>query len=518
MSVLAATDIARAIFAVPPFPGATPAEMVRPGKADAADRVSAPQLIDAFRAHQVGGAFWQYTAGPGLMADPWADDHAAPRHVRAGDPHALLLAMAGQPLRIEGEGPFAMLAEINPGSTEIEALLRVLVQRHLLTDIRYHDPFTGAPTSPIALLETLAGWRDLIEANRPLAAAFGFAHWKRDTVDPLLWGGHAIPFLPARASELDKLPPDAAIAVWKARVPPTFLDHLERGPWRIVEVEDGFIRSAGLGADCVPPLSIVVDNLGVHYDPLRPSRLEAMLAAGSFTQRDIARARQLREWLVRAGVSKYGVGNGPALPRPGGGRRHILVTGQVEDDRSVQFGAGAVRTNLALLQAVRALEPRAWIIYRPHPDVEAGHRRGVIPAQTALQYADSIDAASPISALIAMVDEVHVITSLAGFEALLQGKAVTTHGTPFFAGWGLTRDLAPASPRRGVSRTLDELVAAVLLRYPRYLDPATNLPATAEILVMRLLSGVHRQNSALVPLRRLVGRAKRVIAHLVGIR
>ncbi|HWJ70430.1 MAG TPA: hypothetical protein VNS79_10325 [Sphingobium sp.] len=512
------SDIARAIFAVPPFPGATPADMVRPGEPEAAHRVSATQLIAAFRTYRVGGAFWQYTAGPGLTTDPWAD-HSARHHVRAGDAHALLAAIAGQALRIDGEGPFAMLAGITPGSPEMDALLRVLVQRHLLTGIRYHDPFTGQPTSPIALLEILMDWRDLIEANRPLVAAFGFAHWKRDTVDPLLWGGHAIPFLPARMGELDKLPPDAAIAVWKARVSPTFLDHLERGPWRIVEVEDGFIRSAGLGADCVPPLSIVVDDLGVHYDPLRPSRLEAMLVAGHVSAINLARARRLREWLVRDGISKYGVASGAALPRPGGGRRHILVTGQVEDDRSVQFGAGgAVRTNLALLQTVREREPRAWIIYRPHPDVEAGHRRGAIPPQTALQYADSIDAASPISALIAMVDEVHVITSLAGFEALLHGKAVTTHGTPFFAGWGLTQDLALASPRRGVTRTLDELVAAVLLRYPRYLDPVTNLPATAEILVMRLLSGIHRQNSALVPLRRLVGRAKRTVAHLLGVR
>ena len=511
------TDVARTLFAPPPFPGASPAAMVRAGAAEGAHHVTADQLIAAFRAHKVGGAFWQYAAGPGLVADPWSGT-PAPHPLRAGDPQALLAAIAGQPIVIEGEGPFAALAGIAPASPEMEALLRVLVQRHLLTGIRYHDPFTGEPSSPLALLATLAGWRDLIEANRPLAAAFGFAHWKRDTVDPLLWGGHAVPFLPARISELDRLAPDAVIAVWKARVSPAFLDRLERGPWRIVEVEDGFIRSAGLGADCVPPLSIVVDDLGVHYDPLRPSRLEQMLATGSFSRAELGRAQRLRDWLVSSGISKYGVAGEAALPRPGGGRRHILVTGQVEDDRSVQFGSNSVRTNLALLQKVRQDAPRAWIIYRPHPDVEAGHRRGAIPPQTALRYADSVDAASPISALIAMVDEVHVITSLAGFEALLHGKAVTIHGTPFFAGWGLTRDLGAPSPRRGVARTLDELVAAVLLRYPRYLDPVTNLPATAEILVMRLLSGVHRQNNALVPLRRLVGRAKRTLAHLIGVR
>ncbi len=472
-------------------------------------------LIAALRKHRVGGPFWLQSENAGI--NPWSK--ASVGHVfKADDADALLAAIAGHSVAIEGDGAFATLAGAEPGSPATEALLRDLVQCHLLTGLSYHDPFTGDPTSPLALIETLAGWRDLIEANRPLAAAFGFAHWKRDTVDPLLWGGHPVPFRTTRTSELETIPAGASVAVWKARVPPAFLDQLENGPWRTVEVEDGFIRSAGLGADCVPPLSIVVDDLGVHYDPQRPNRLDEMLAAGDFSPGDLTRAGHLRDWLVREGISKYGVGTGAMLPREGGERRHILVVGQVEDDRSVQFGGGAVHSNLDLLCRVRAQAPDAWLVYRPHPDVEAGHRKGAIPARTALELADAIDPGSPISALIAMADEVHVITSLAGFEALLQGKRVTTHGTPFFAGWGLTRDLGELSLRRGIERSLDELVAAVLVRYPRYLDPVTNLPGTAEILVMRLLSGVHRQNDALVPLRRLVGWAKRAAAQFVGIR
>ena len=35
-----------------------------------------------------------------------------------------------------------------------------------------------------------------------------------------------------------------------------------------------------------------------------------------------------------------------------------------------------------------------------------------------------------------MVDEVHVNTSLAGFEALLRGKSVTTYGDPVLRGLG----------------------------------------------------------------------------------
>ena len=38
-------------------------------------------------------------------------------------------------------------------------------------------------------------------------------------------------------------------------------------------------------------------------------------------------------------------------------------------------------------------------------------------------------------------DRVVCMTSLMGFEALLRGIPVTTFGRPFYAGWGLTRDL-----------------------------------------------------------------------------
>lgn len=513
-------ETARAIFAVPPFPGAKPHTVVRAAEPNEKAAAAPDTLIAALRRHRIGGPFWlsQEPAAAEEVADPWSRSQDAWTSLNADDPRVLLAAIIGQPVHVEGAGLFAALSGAVPGAAETETVLQTLVARHLLDGIAYHDPYTGAPTSVLSLVEIFAAWRALIDANRPIAAAFGFAHWKRDTVDPLLWGGESVPFRPARESVLADLPDDAAVAVWKARVPAPFLAQLEAGPWRLLEVEDGFIRSAGLGADCVPPLSILVDDLGVHYDPARPNHLEEMLAAGDFSPDDLARAHELRAWLVREGVSKYGVGAGADLSCPVMAGRLVLVVGQVEDDRSVLFGGGPVRSNLELLRHVRALEPDAHLIYRPHPDVEAGHRRGAIPTHITLNLADSIDTSSPISALIALVDAVHVITSLAGFEALLQGKPVTTHGVPFFAGWGLTRDLAPVPSRRGVTRTLDELVAAVLLSYPRYLDPVTNLPCTAEILVTRLLSGIHRQNVAIVSLRRLVGWVRRAKAQILGMR
>ena len=82
-------------------------------------------------------------------------------------------------------------------------------------------------------------------------------------------------------------------------------------------------------------------------------------------------------------------------------------------------------------------------------------------------------------------DELHTMTSLAGFEALMRGKPVVTYGLPFYAGWGLTEDVQKCE-RRTRKRTLDELVYMTLIAYPRYLDIDSGEYMTPEMMVLRL--------------------------------
>ena len=134
-----------------------------------------------------------------------------------------------------------------------------------------------------------------------------------------------------------------------------------------------------------------------------------------------------------------------------------------------------------------------------------------------MTHADEVVRDQPIMSLIDAADEVHVNTSLAGFEALLRSKPVTTYGVPFYAGWGLTADLGAVPSRRTARRSLDELVAAALIVYPRYLDPKTSLPCPPEILIARLAEGVPAGgNSALIWLRRLQGRLRRQLANVAN--
>lgn len=257
----------------------------------------------------------------------------------------------------------------------------------------------------------------------------------------------------------------------------------------LVRIEDGFVRSVGLGSDMVPPSSITVDRLGIHYDPTRASDLEALLAHADIGPALLTRAAQLRVSILAGGISKYGGGGTHVFPAREPERRLVLVPGQVEDDMSVRLGGGGLTSNLELLHRTRALEPDAEIWFRPHPDVDAGHRKGAVPDGDALVPADRVVRGGGMADLLDLVDAVHVLTSLTGFEALLRGRDVTCHGMPFYAGWGLTRDLLPVSDRRGRMLTLDQLVAGVLILYPRYLDPVTGLPCEPETLIDRMVAG-----------------------------
>jgi capsular polysaccharide export protein len=275
-----------------------------------------------------------------------------------------------------------------------------------------------------------------------------------------------------------------------------------------VRVEDGFVRSVGLGVDLVPPSSIVVDALGIHFDPASASDLEQVLATATFSPRLLARAQALRATIVAAGISKYAADTQAKVPpRAEPGRRLVLVPGQVEDDMSVRAGGHGLASNLELVRRARSHEPDAEIWFRPHPDVDAGHRKGAVPDAQVLAHANRVVRGGGMAPLLDAVDAVHVLTSLAGFEALMRGREVVCHGTPFYAGWGLTRDLAPVPERRGRQLSLDALVAGVLILYPRYLDPVTGLPCPPEVLVGRM-AGARATNRLrwIAPLRRIQGR------------
>lgn len=315
--------------------------------------------------------------------------------------------------------------------------------------------------------------------------AIGFSSWKKPVVRNFL-AGCEVRFV----DRYDAVPAGEPIVVWGQQDYAEHAVNSERSARLVIRLEDGFLRSVGLGADLIRPVSWVKDLRGIYYDASRPSDLEHLLQHQVVDRQLLERASILRKRIVAAGLTKYNVGSG-GWERPRDVATVILVPGQVESDASIAFGvpqiSGAVRTNIDLLRTVRLSNRDAYVLYKPHPDVLAGLRTPGHNEAMARQWCDELVKEVSIAELLDQVDEVHVMTSLTGFEALLRCKAVTCYGQPFYAGWGLTTDVLPVE-RRTRRLLLDELVAGALIGYPSYIDRVTGQYTTPEQALDQLLA------------------------------
>lgn len=295
---------------------------------------------------------------------------------------------------------------------------------------------------------------------------------------------------------------------------------------KVIRIEDGFIRSNGLGCKYFYPYSWVFDPIGIYFDPQKPSLLECILCtipefrtsekninANKQYKKIINEAKELQSYIIKNNITKYSQnnlrnttiselssekgkrkflidGNDYSISKD---RKIILVPGQVEDDASILRG-GFGYTSLSLLQEIKGNNPNAFIIYKIHPDVLSGLRDGEKNIEALSKLSDCIcsDNVSVIE-LINFADEIHTITSLVGFDALIRNKKVFTYGLPFYAGWGLTEDKQKC-PRRNIQLTIEELIAITLIEYPFYYDWDRNAPSTALEICKILTNKKSKQN------------------------
>ncbi len=348
----------------------------------------------------------------------------------------------------------------------------------------YFDPDTREPCGLARILGHLALQKEMFRRNRGKSITAGFSPWKRGIVP------HYLRSPAGEVGHLAEIPdaaafPDARLLVWgrKAEIPPAW-----RG--RAVRVEDGFVRSKGLGAAFNFPYSWVLDRSGIYFDGGAPSDLEEIYHK-DFTESDLATASELIRVLREMRLTKYNLAGGRVSldQAADAGRKVILVPGQVEADASIQFGSPEVKSNLDLLRRVRAAEPDAYLIFKAHPDLVAGARHGDVMPGGYGEIADLAVTSGNVLDWLELCDEVHTMTSTVGFEALVRQTPVVTYGMPFYAGWGLTTDRLPC-PRRTRRLTLEELVSGALVKYPRYLNPATGEFTTA-LKVAGLLASAH---------------------------
>ncbi|AIL32293.1 capsule biosynthesis protein [Basilea psittacipulmonis DSM 24701] len=368
---------------------------------------------------------------------------------------------------------------------------------------RYLNPITHERGSVFDVIDYLHQKK---RYNQRLAGdvyAVGLSLWKKAVIRPFLNFPACRLHFVSSLKKLSKkvLPSDAKLLVW-GQGQSSLLDFAHEKHLSVIRMEDGFIRSVGLGSNLVAPLSLVIDDKGIYFNAQSTSRLEHILEHTVFTSDELIEAEKIQQALIDAQIGKYNVGQ-TGFQRPDTDQKVILVTGQVEDDASITYGSPKIKTNLALLETVRSLNPHDYVIYKPHPDVLSGNRVGHIETNEVLKYADLIVSDVNILDCIEQVDEIHTLTSLAGFEALIRGKKVCCYGLPFYAAWGLTHDYVltdEIKTRRSKRLQLNELIAGTLLHYPLYLDPVTHQFSHASKVISYLRAS---KTSTVVKIQRL---------------
>ncbi|EPJ44442.1 MAG: hypothetical protein OFPII_34750 [Osedax symbiont Rs1] len=240
----------------------------------------------------------------------------------------------------------------------------------------------------------------------------------------------------------------------------------------IYRMEDGFIRSALLGASHSTPYSLVLDKTNIYYDCTKPSDLENLLNEYNFKQDPslLLKSQKCITVIKNLGLSKY---NSPITSHNGISKKIktrtiIAVLGQVDSDASIKYGNPDKWTAEALVELARFENPQADVYYRPHPEVYMGYQKSKFKKKRIENIAKISSPDEPYADFLTNVDKVYTISSLTGFEALLRGIKVITVGAPFYSGWGLTDDRHSLT-KRTKTLTINELFAGSYLLYPRYL-------------------------------------------------
>lgn len=336
---------------------------------------------------------------------------------------------------------------------------------------RYFNPYLNQKSDIFDTIYTLNRYKNIEKINSKRLFFLGFALWKRRFIKPFFTAQtNKIIFVNSiKALFKFNITKEDKFFIWGYKFKKEELRKYFKEN-QIYFVEDGFIRSITLGSDLTRAFSLVVDSKSFYVDPSKESDLENILQNYEFDENLIQRARNLIEKLKVNKISKYnGLKHQELFLKADKNQKVILIPAQVEDDVSMILGGMGFNTK-DLIKEVRLKNPKAYIIFKPHPDVLSGNRKGLKDERIILEFCDEIIKDVSIDSVINVSDEIHTITSTSGFDALLRGKKVFTYGLPFYAGWGLTQDKHNIT-RRTRKLSIEELVAATLIIYPRYINP-----------------------------------------------
>ncbi|MBF7044466.1 capsular polysaccharide export protein, LipB/KpsS family, partial [Campylobacter volucris] len=247
-------------------------------------------------------------------------------------------------------------------------------------------------------------------------------------------------------------------------------------------IEDGFIRSLGIGLTKEEALSITLSGDTAYYDCKKISNFEKCLNSNEiFSDKNISDAKKAISFITNNFISKY---NDAKFLYQTIGKHNskVLVIDQRFGDASVEYGGASKEDFDIMLNDAVNDNPKSDIIIKRHPDAVKANKGSYFSDDYIENYQNKdrlilIDYDVHPHELIMMCDKIYVVTSGLGFEALMYNKEVLCYGIPYYSGWGITIDKKKLS-RRSKKRNLYEIFYVAYIKYSRYYSPKLNSQCT----------------------------------------
>lgn len=275
------------------------------------------------------------------------------------------------------------------------------------------------------------------------------------------------------------------ILSWGLKTNQFIINSLKGIGLEIIYLEDGFYRSYNTGSQGDKSYSQVIDFSSIYYNSRKPSDLENILNFSILSnKKEIEMAREAISFIKYNKLSKYN--NNNRLNDKIKTLRNILIVDQTFGDKSLKYGG--VLSGLNIQQIVDDInyryDKRYTIYIKVHPDVINGDKKSALGITDISKIVSKLkivlieENVNPVE-LMEEMEEINVLTSQMGFEALLLKKKVVTYGRPFYSGWGLTMDKHKfKTNRRSRTLSVEQLFLGACILYTNYINPKTEKKIT----------------------------------------
>ncbi len=179
----------------------------------------------------------------------------------------------------------------------------------------------------------------------------------------------------------------------------------------------------------------------------------------------------------RLSSDKYAPDASPyQLYTPSGRKRVVLIDQERMSKSELDKVQARESSFMEMLESAKKHNPGAAFFLLEPKAIRSGKSKGYLRSVAEANGVQIIKHDVSSLSILEQAEAVYTVSSQLGLDAIFLGKKVYCFGMPFYAGFGLTKDMHVCDRRE--PRTREELFSALCLYFTRYRHPVTEEPSS----------------------------------------